>query len=158
MIPLFSKEGLGRLFLVRIFGLDYGKKNIGAALSDEAGVIAMPFTLIKRVSIAKDLDVIKKIVAEHGVEKIVVGHPVNMDGTLGAKAKEVEAFAERLSLAAFVPVELWDERLSTVAVTRVLIDADVSRAKRKESVDKLSACYILQGYLDRAGKRAASGD
>ncbi len=152
-ITLNAIARMGYYFHVRIMGLDYGKKNIGVALSDEAGVIAMPFSLIKRTSIAKDLEAIKNIAAENGVEKIVAGHPVNMDGSVGAKAKEAEAFAEKLRQAASLPVELWDERLSTVAVTRVLIDADVSRVKRKESVDRLAACYILQGYLDRVNRK-----
>ncbi|MBI5970780.1 MAG: Holliday junction resolvase RuvX [Deltaproteobacteria bacterium] len=143
---------------MRIMGLDYGKKRIGVALSDEARIIAQPFTLLTRVSAVKDIEEIKRLIVENHVERVVIGHPVNMDGTLGKSALEVEAFAERLKTSASVPIELWDERLSTVAVTRILIDADVSRVKRKENVDKLSACYMLQGYLDRAAKRAPSGD
>ncbi len=129
-------------------GLDMGTKTIGVALSDERGVSAQPLKTLKRAGAAKDLEELKGLIHEYSVERIVVGMPVNMDGSMGPRAKAVLGFIERLKKHVRLPVSVWDERLSTVAVTRVLIDADVSRAGRKKVVDKLAAAYILQGYLD----------
>ncbi len=129
-------------------GLDMGTKTIGVALSDERGVSDQPLKTLKRAGAAKDLEELKGLIHEYSVERIVVGMPVNMDGSMGPRGKAVLGFIERLKKHVSLPVSVWDERLSTVAVTRVLIDADVSRAGRKKVVDKLAAAYILQGYLD----------
>lgn len=134
---------------MRILGLDLGSKRIGVALSDELEICATPLTFIKKISINKDIEEVLTLVAEHSVGLIVTGMPLNMDGTAGEASALVNKFIERLKEKTDLPVETWDERLSTVAVTRVLIDGDTSRSKRKMVVDKLSASYILQGYLDR---------
>lgn len=129
-------------------GLDVGTKTIGVAISDESGLIAQPFCVIKRGSFSGNLEEIRRLVEEHSIKMIVVGMPVNMNGTSGPRSKETQRFIDKIKDKVPVPMETWDERLSTVAVTRVLIEGDASRAKRKTVVDKLAASYILQGYLD----------
>lgn len=133
---------------MRIMCIDLGTKTIGLAVSDPMGVIALPVTTLRRKAVEKDIEEVVKAASEREVVLIIVGMPINMDGSEGARARQTRKFAERLKAATALPVEFWDERLSTAAVTRVLIDADVSRAKRKDAVDKLAAAYILQGYLD----------
>jgi putative Holliday junction resolvase len=134
--------------MMRVMGLDIGTKRIGVAMSDERGITATPLKVLKRVGRRKDMEEIKSLAREYSVGVVVVGMPLNMDGSMGPKAKEIEAFITRLATELQMPVKPWDERLSTVAVTKVLIEADVSRAGRKRVVDKLAAAYILQGYLD----------
>jgi len=133
---------------MRILGLDIGKRRTGVAISDELGLVATPLRTIKASKRAGLISVIKDIIDEYGVGEIVVGMPLNLDGTAGARAREAERFAVALEKATGHKVHRWDERFSTVAVTRVLIEADVSRSKRKEVVDKTAAAYILQGFLD----------
>lgn len=133
---------------MRIMGFDVGTKTIGVAISDESGLIAQPLCVIKRGSFSKDLEEIRRLIEEHSIKMIVVGMPVNMNGTLGPRSEETQRFIDKIKDKVPVPVETWDERLSTAAVTRVLIEGDASRAKRKTVVDKLAASYILQGYLD----------
>lgn len=140
---------------MRYIGLDFGKKTIGIAVSDEVGLTAQPLTTIRRASIARDLDELVSLIEEYSVEAIVIGLPMNMNGTLGLQSELVFRFIEKLKEKTSVPVSTWDERLSTVAVNRVLIDSDLSRARRKEVVDKVAASYILQGYLDSKGFGAA---
>ncbi len=142
--------------MMRIMGLDLGTKTIGVAFSDESGLTAQPFCVIRRKSFARDLEELRKLADEHSVKSIVVGMPVNMDGTMGPRSEETLKFVEKLKEKVSVPVETWDERLSTAAVTRLLIEGDMSRSKRKAVVDKLAASYILQGYLDKckAGRQA----
>lgn len=134
---------------MRILGLDIGRKTIGVALSDEAGLIAQPLRVIKRTSLAKDLEELFAIARENEVEKIVAGLPLNMDGTSSSTTEFVLKFVEKIREAGPLPVFTWDERLSTAAVERLLIEGDMSRGRRKEVVDKMAASYILQGYLDR---------
>lgn len=133
---------------MRIMGLDLGTKTIGVAVSDESRITAQPVGVIKRASFEKDLAALKELIDKHNVSEIVVGLPVNMNGTMGEKSHSAMRFRERLGERTGLPVGVWDERLSTAAVNRVLIDGDMSRAKRKGVVDKLAASYILQGYLD----------
>ncbi len=133
---------------MRIMGFDVGTKTIGVAISDESWLIAQPFCVIKRGSFSKDLEEILRLIEEHSIKMIIVGMPVNMNGTLGPRSEETQRFIDKIKDKVPVPVETWDERLSTAAVTRVLIEGDTSRAKRKTVVDKLAASYILQGYLD----------
>ena len=135
--------------MMRVMGLDMGTKTIGVALSDELGLTAQPLTTIKRTGIRKDMEKLLGLMEEHGVEMLVVGVPVNMDGTIGERAKSVLAFVERLREGTVAEVRTWDERLSTAAVERVLIEGDISREKRKKVIDRLAAAYILQGFLDR---------
>lgn len=132
----------------RVVALDYGSKRIGVALSDELGLTAQPLKVIQRKSLSVDITEIARIVVESGASLVVVGMPYNMDGTKGAQAERVGKFMARIESALSVQVLPWDERLSTVAVTRTLIEGGATREKRKKVVDKLSASYILQGYLD----------
>lgn len=129
-------------------GLDLGRKTIGVAISDEAGLTAQPVTTIRRTTLHEDLDALAGLIEDRSVGKAVVGLPMNMDGSMGPRAQATLKFVDALKAATTIEVETWDERLSTVAVTRVLLEGDVSRGKRKEVVDKMAAAYILQGYLD----------
>ncbi|MBW2060168.1 MAG: Holliday junction resolvase RuvX [Deltaproteobacteria bacterium] len=133
---------------MKIMGLDPGSKRVGVALSDELGMIASGLTTLTWDSQEQLLAGIQKLVAEHKVERIVVGLPRRMDGTLGPAAEAALSLAEALKTIQGLEVLTWDERFSTAAVERVLIEADVSRKKRKEVRDKVAAAYILQGYLD----------
>ncbi len=133
---------------MRIMGLDLGTKTIGVAVSDESRITAQPIGVIKRVSFEKDLIALDELVEKYQITEIVLGLPVNMNGTMGEKSQAAMRFRDRLADRTGLPVGVWDERLSTAAVNRVLIDGDMSRAKRKGVVDKLAASYILQGYLD----------
>ncbi len=137
----------------RIMGLDVGDKTIGVALSDPLGWTAQGLKTVQRTGIKKDLQKLGEIIKEYDVKKIVVGLPKNMDGTIGPQCQKVLEFNERLGKR-FSDIEIiqWDERLTTVAAERTLIEADVSRKKRKEVIDKIAAVHILQGYLDRISK------
>jgi putative Holliday junction resolvase len=130
----------------RLLGMDVGEKTIGLALSDTEWSIATGFLTIKRTTFKNDQDHIEKIIKEYAVTALVMGYPLNMNGTEGPSCERVHKLAEILN---DIPIHLWDERLSTVAVTRTMISADVSRKKRAEHVDKMAACFILQGVLDR---------
>jgi putative holliday junction resolvase len=132
----------------RWMGLDVGDKTIGVAISDELGFTAQGITTVMRQSWATDLAALRELAVEHSVSGLVVGLPLNMDGSEGPRAAKSRTFAERASVALSLPAELWDERLSTAEVQRLLVSADVSRAKRKQVVDKLAAQVILQGYLE----------
>lgn len=138
---------------VRILGLDYGTKTIGIALSDEFGLTAQPLETLRRSGLNRDIEYLLSLISKRSVGLIVVGMPLNMDGSHGERAKAAEAFMRKLKQSTGIPVAAWDERLSTVAVNRVLLEADTSREKRKTAVDKLAAAYILQGYLDFGGAR-----
>jgi len=132
-------------------GLDVGDKTIGIALSDELGLTAQPYETLRRKGEAQDLRAIRTVLDEWGICSVIVGLPRNMDGTLGRQARKVTAFSEKIESVLGVPVIHWDERLSTVVAERILIQADLSRAKRKKHVDKIAAAVILQGYLDSPG-------
>lgn len=133
---------------MRRLGLDYGDRRIGVAMSDELGWTAQGLEVIRRTNAEADLARIADLVREHGVKEVVVGLPKNMDGSIGPRGEICMAFAERLRGKLDVPVVLWDERLSTVSAERTLIEADVSRKKRKQVVDKMAAAIILQHYLE----------
>lgn len=133
----------------RIMGLDVGDKTIGVAVSDLMGLTAQPIITVRRVGKKKDIEELKKIIKEKDVKKIVSGLPKNMNGTLGPQGEKVIKFCELLEEETGLKVEYWDERLSTVAAERSLIEGDISRQKRKKVVDMLAAVIILQGYLDR---------
>lgn len=134
---------------MRILGLDLGEKRIGVAVSDPLGITAQGVKVVQRGGLKRDLEEIEKVVQEYGVEVIVLGLPLNMNGTLGPKAEEVKEFGRRLEQRFNLKVIYQDERLSSKAVEGMLIEADVRRNKRKRVIDKLAAAYILQGYLDR---------
>jgi len=137
---------------MRILGLDYGDRRIGVALSDAFGWTAQGLEMIERKQEGDDIRRIEQLVREHEVEAIVVGLPKNMNGTIGPRGEISMAFAEQLRQTLSLPVHLWDERLTTVAATRTLLEADVSRRKRKLLVDKMAAALLLQNYLDAQGK------
>lgn len=134
---------------MRILGLDVGSKTIGVAISDPLGWTAQGITTIKRQSFVKDIESIKIIYDKYNVEKIVVGLPKNMNGTIGTTGEMVQDFCARLEKTFSPEIVMWDERLTTVAAERAMLEADLSRKKRKKIVDKIAATYILQGYLDR---------
>jgi putative Holliday junction resolvase len=133
----------------RLLGFDLGEKTIGLALSDTLRSIATPMETLPRGKFSNDAVKIEKIIAEHGVGGLVVGLPLNMDGSDGPSAQSARAFARNFATRSNLPIVMQDERLSTAAVTRTLIDADASRKRRSEVVDKMAAAYILQGALDR---------
>ena len=133
---------------MRILGLDVGTKTIGVAVSDEMGWTGQGIATIRRTNIRADLAELDKYLQQYAVEKIVVGVPRNMDGSIGSAAEQVYSFIERLREKFTLPVDTWDERLSTVAAERVLLEADMSRGKRKKVIDKVASVLILQGYLD----------
>ena len=131
----------------RLIGLDVGTRTIGAAYCDSQWTIATPAELIMRGKFAADLARLKKMVADQQVRGIVLGLPLNLDGSDSPRTQSVRAFARNLAPLG-LPLLLWDERWSTQAVTRTLIDADASRARRAELIDKMAAAYILQGAID----------
>jgi putative Holliday junction resolvase len=133
----------------RLMGLDLGSKTIGLALSDVERSIASPLETILRSKFTKDVGTLLELAARHGVSGLVIGLPRNMDGSEGPAAQSARSFARNLAPRTKLLLSFWDERLSTAAVTRMLIEADRSRARRNELVDKLAAAYILQGALDR---------
>jgi putative Holliday junction resolvase len=133
----------------RLLGLDLGTKTIGLALSDLERQIATPLETIRRVKFSLDVAALLKIAEKHLVAGLVIGLPLNMDGTEGPRVQSTRAFVRNLTPLTSLPIVFWDERMSTMAVTRTLLDADASRAKRAAVVDKMAAAYILQGALDR---------
>ena len=139
----------------RLLGLDLGEKTIGLALSDTGLMIATPLRTLKRGKFSIDVVTLSALIAEHGVGGLVVGLPLNMDGSEGPSVQSARAFVRNFGAKSEIPIMLWDERLSTAAVTRTLIDADASRKRRKEVVDKMAAAYILQGALDALRHREA---
>ena len=134
--------------MTRILGLDIGDKTIGVAVSDELKLIANGITTILRKEIKDDMVMLKEIIKEYMIEEIVVGLPKNLNNSIGIQADKVLNFVDILKTETNLKVTTWDERLSTVAVTRTLIEGKMSRKKRKGVIDKLAAVYILQGYLD----------
>ena len=131
-------------------GLDLGTKTIGVAISDTSLMIASPLALIRREKFTADAGALFALMAQRGAAGLVIGLPVNMDGTEGPKCQSARAFARNLTRLKDLPIAFWDERLSSVAVNRVLIDeADTTRARRAQVVDKMAAAWILQGALDR---------
>ncbi|KPF62216.1 Holliday junction resolvase [Bosea sp. AAP35] len=142
----------------RLLGLDLGTKTIGLALSDVERQIATPLETIRRVKFSLDAVALLKIADKHAVAGLIIGLPLNMDGTEGPRVQSTRAFVRNLVPLTSLPIAFWDERLSTMAVTRTLLDADASRAKRAAVVDKMAAAYILQGALDRLMRMPASPD
>jgi len=132
---------------MRVLGLDVGSKTIGIALSDETGMLATPLETLLRKGTAADVAALTALANKHEAQRVIVGMPYEMDGTLGPRAKRVQVLIDALA-AAGLRVDTWDERFSTVAAERALLEADMSRARRKEVVDKVAAAYILQGWLD----------
>lgn len=134
---------------MRIMALDVGSKRIGVALSDPLKITAQGLQTFQRTTLPEDIKGLWKLIDEHEVSQLVVGLPKNMDGSIGFKAEEVQQFVADLTAERQIEVIWIDERLTTVSAERVLLEADVSRAKRKKVIDKMAAVVILQSYLDR---------
>lgn len=133
----------------RLLGLDVGSKTVGLALSDVTCSIATPYETLRRTKFTADAKKIAGIVEAMGVGGLVIGMPYNLDGSEGPRAQSTRAFARNLAVHVHVPMAFWDERFSTAAVERHLIEADASRKRRAEVIDRMAAAYILQGALDR---------
>ena len=142
--------------MTRIMGIDFGTKRIGIAVSDELLLTAQGKNSLYRKDLKSDMEELARLAQTNEVGEIVVGLPLNMDGTYSAKTKEVVEFMDQLSKAVAIPVKTWDERLTSMQAERVLLEADVSRAKRKKVTDKLAAQIILQSYLDSRTKKGLS--
>lgn len=143
---------------MRIIGLDVGDKTIGVAVSDGLGLTAQGVTTIRRQNNQKDFAALREIIDEYEAAEVVVGLPKNMDGSIGPQADKAIAFSEKIKKEFGLPVVLLDERLSTVMAQKTLIQADVSRAKRKHVIDKVAAQLILQVYLDRKRREKNEGN
>ncbi len=133
----------------RLLGLDVGTKTIGLALSDVMRQIASPLETIRRTKFQADAARLFTLAKEHGASGLVIGFPLNLDGSEGPRAQSTRAFARNLAPLTALPMAFWDERLSTAAAERALLEADTSRKRRAELIDKMAAAYILQGALDR---------
>ena len=133
----------------RLLGLDVGTKTVGLALSDVMRRIATPLETIRRTKFSADAARLLELARQHGVGGFVIGLPVNLDASEGPRAQSTRAFARNLGALTELPMAFWDERLSTAAAERVLLEADTSRKRRAELIDKMAAAYILQGALDR---------
>ncbi len=133
---------------MRLMGLDVGDKRIGIALSDEGAVIASPRETLERSGNRKDIRYMLELARREDVSEIVVGMPFSLDGSLGPQAHKVERFVEALKAETDIRITTWDERLTTVSAERALLEGNVSRAKRKKTIDRVAAALILQGYLD----------
>lgn len=132
-----------------LVGLDLGTKTIGVAISDGLRQVASPLTVIKRTKFTKDVIELQKLLQERVISGLILGLPLNMDGSEGPRAQSTRAFARNLAALVDWPISYWDERLSTVAAERALLEGDTSRARRAEVIDQVAAGYILQGVLDR---------
>jgi putative Holliday junction resolvase len=133
---------------MRIMGLDLGSKTIGVAVSDPLTITAQVLTSIHRTALEKDLGAIVRLTEEYQIQELIVGLPINMDGSRGGAVDRVETFIGQLEARLSIRIVPWDERLSTVAAEKILLEGDLSRAKRRKVIDRLSAAIILQGYLD----------
>jgi len=133
---------------MRFMGLDVGKARIGVAVSDETGLIARGIATLRRSNEKSDFEILARLIEENEVQHVVVGNPINMDGTVGRSSSRMHSFAERLRGVTSVEVSLWDERLSSFAAEQLLIERGRPWSKRKQEIDKLSAVIILQDFLD----------
>jgi putative Holliday junction resolvase len=154
--PIVAIEDLAKVLQpgARLLGLDVGTKTIGMALSDVTRSIATPYETIRRTKFTEDVKLIFKAIEANGVGALVIGLPINLDGSEGPRAQSTRAFARNLASRLDRPLAFWDERLSTAAVERHLIAADASRKRRAEVIDRMAAAYILQGALDRLKRLA----
>lgn len=132
----------------RLLGLDLGEKTIGLAMSDATWFISSPLKVIRRTTLDNDFIELYKIISDFSIGALVIGLPLNMNGSEGPQAQKARKFVDDMGQVIDIPVCFWDERLSTVAVTRTLLEADISRKKRSQVVDKMAATFILQGALD----------
>jgi len=141
LLPLLSGEG-------RLMGLDAGEATIGVSISDVRRTIASPVTTIERKKFSKDAEALSKLCKEYNPAALIIGYPINMDGSEGPRCQSTRQLARNLAEKGFPPVLLWDERMSTMAVARTLEESGMSHTKRDTLVDKMAAAYILQGVLD----------
>ncbi|OYU39291.1 MAG: Holliday junction resolvase RuvX [Pseudorhodobacter sp. PARRP1] len=139
-----------------ICGLDLGDKTIGIAVSDLRRSVATPIHTVRRVKFSTDAAELLALLAERDIAGIILGLPLNMDGSAGPRVQSTQAFARNLIKLTDLPITFWDERLSTVAAERALLEGDTSRKRRREVIDQIAASYILQGALDRMGYMARS--
>ena len=145
---------------MRIMGLDFGSKTVGVAISDELLITAQGLEIIRRKEenkLRQTLARIEELIVEYGVTEIVLGYPKNMNDTLGDRVEKTEEFKEKLERRTGLPVALWDERLTTVAADRLMMEAGIRRENRKDYVDQIAASLILQGYLDLKGNQRENG-
>ena len=145
---------------MRIMGLDFGSKTVGVAISDELLLTAQGLEIIRRKEENKQrqtLARIEELIVEYGVTEIVLGYPKNMNDTLGDRVQKTEEFKEKLERRTGLPVVLWDERLTTVAADKLMMEAGIRRENRKDYVDRIAASFILQGYLDYIGNQRKDG-
>ncbi len=148
-MAVVAVEDLAQAAAGRLLGIDVGSKTLGLALSDATRTIASPLVTLRRGRFRDDAAAMARIVAEHGVSGLIIGLPISMDGREGPRCQSVRQFAANLLAHVDLPMAFWDERWSTVAVERMLVaEADLSRKRRREVVDKQAASYILQGALD----------
>lgn len=133
---------------MRALGLDLGTKTIGLAVTDELGITAQGLQTLERRGLRKDLEALAQTVADYAIDRFVIGLPLNMDGSEGPRAEATRKFGDALENTTKLPVIYWDERLTTVAAHRMLLEADVSRRKRREVVDQIAAVLILQGWME----------
>lgn len=146
---------------MRIMGLDFGSKTVGVAISDELLITAQGIEIIRRKEenkLRQTLARIEELIVEYGVTEIVLGYPKNMNDTLGERVQLTEEFKEKLERRTGLPVALWDERLTTVAADRAMMEAGIRREHRKDYVDQIAASLILQGYLDLKGRQKQNGE
>ena len=146
---------------MRIMGLDFGSKTVGVAISDELLITAQGMEIIRRKEenkLRQTLARIEELIVEYGVEEIVLGYPKNMNDTLGERVRLTEEFKDKLERRTGLPVALWDERLTTVAADRTMMEAGIRREHRKDYVDQIAATFILQGYLDLKGRQRENGE
>lgn len=134
---------------MRILGIDMGQRRIGTAISDELGITAQALKTIDRVNTQDDLQVVCDLVQEYEVGEIVIGYPLHLNGTPGQEAEGYVAFGKELQKATGVPVFFWDERLTTVAAEKILLEGNLRRRKRRRVIDQIAACLLLEGYLTR---------
>jgi putative Holliday junction resolvase len=139
-------------------GLDVGTKTVGIAVSDELGLTGQAVTTLRRTNVRADLDALAALVEEHEVGQLVVGLPMNMDGTEGPSAQLARALGDKLAERTSLPVAYWDERLTTREAQRTLLEADVSRARRRKVIDQVAATLILQGWLDARAHARGGAD
>lgn len=137
----------------RLLGLDVGEKTIGLALSDVGRMIATPYKTIERSKFSKDAEALLAVIQEHKIGGLVIGYPLNMDGTEGPRCQSIRQFVRNLEAKVTLPMLFADERMSTMNVTTAMLEADLSRKRRAELVDKMAASYLLQGVLDRLRKQ-----
>ena len=138
---------------MRKLGIDYGSKYIGLAVSDRSNTIAHSKDVIKRTALNQDLDIIKKYLKDYEIDEIVVGMPTSLDGSVGPRAKRTQEFINFLNNRLEIKITNWDERFTTLIADQSMLDADLSRKKRKKMVDKIAAALILQNYLDFINQR-----